>query len=147
MTKFSTDQLIKLTEITGTLYKQQQEFRVGDIVESKNDIVAPEGSKGIVILEYVEDSPPDYDIYWYRSGVASVFREDLRYCKGKGESSLCRQCEHNDLCLHLDEIARCDISEFGEWRDEGQPDYRVCQQRKCRHLDVCISENWLPGSG
>lgn len=127
------------------LYKQPQEFRVGDIVESKNDIVAPEGSKGIVILEYIEDSPPDYDIYWYRSGVGSVFREDLRHCKGREESSLCGQCEYHDLCLHLDRIVRCDISEFGEWRVEGQTDHYVCRQRRCRHLDVCLSENWLPG--
>ena len=147
MTHLTIDDLIKLSEMADMLSRQQQEFKVGDIIQSKNDIVAPEGSKGIVISEYIEDSPPDYDVYWYNSGVGSVFREDLKFCKGMEEKSLCSQCEYNDLCLHLDEIARCDISEFGEWRTEGKLDYYVCQQRKCRHLDVCRSENWLPGSG
>ncbi len=147
MINISTDRLIRLSEMAGTLSGQQQEFKVGDVVESKNRIVAPERSKGIVILEYIEDYPPDYDVYWYHSGVGSVFREDLRHCQGTEEKSLCRQCEYNDLCIHLDEIVRCDISEFGEWRTEGKLDYDVCRQRKCKHLDVCLSENWLPGSG
>ena len=133
--------------MAGMLYEQPQEFKVGDIVESKNNIVAPEGSKGIVILEYIEDSPPDYDVYWHDSGVGSVFVEDLKRCKGMDEKSLCMQCEYNDLCRRLDEISRCDISEFGEWRTEGKQDYDVCQNRKCKHLDVCMSEKWLPGPG
>ena len=147
MINISTDRLIRLSEMADTVCQQQQEFKVGDIVESKNDIVAPEGSKGIIISEFMEDSPPDYDVYWYRSEVGSVFREDLEHCEGMEEKGLCIRCEYNDLCLHLDEIARCDISEFGEWRTEGELDYYVCRQRKCRHLDVCLSANWLPGSG
>jgi hypothetical protein len=147
MTNFSTDKFTKPSEITGTLNKQPQEFKVGDIVESKQDIVAPEGSKGIIILEYVEGSPPDYDVYWYDSEIASVFREDIRHCGGIEEKNLCRRCEYNNLCPHLDEIVRCDISEFGEWRMEGEPDLNVCRQRKCKYLDVCKSENWLPDSG
>lgn len=147
MTNYSTDKSIKLSEIAGNLNNQRQGFKIGDVVESERDIVAPEGSKGIVILEYVEDSPPDYDIYWYGSGVGGVFREDLRYCKGAQDKSLCRRCEYHDLCPNLDEIVRCDISEFGEWRAEGILDYHICRQRKCRHLDMCLSEKWLPGTG
>jgi len=59
MTNFFAGKSTKHSEITGTLDKQPQEFKLGDIVESKQDIVAPEGSKGIVILEYIEGSPPD----------------------------------------------------------------------------------------
>lgn len=147
MTNFYTDKLTKPSEITGTIDKQPQEFKVGDIVESKQDIVAPEGSKGIIILEYVEGSPPDYDIYWYGSGIASVFKEDIRRCGGMEEKNLCGQCEYNNLCPYLDEIVRCDISEFGEWRMDGESDLNVCRQRKCKYLDVCKSENWLPDSG
>jgi|GEM_PF-2707086 len=146
MTHLKIDDIAKLSELADRLSRQQQGFKVGDVIESKNAIVAPEGSKGIVILEYVEDSPPDYDIYWYCSGVGDVLKEDLRHCQGTEEKSLCSPCEYNDLCLNLYEITRCDISEFGEWRVEGKPDYYVCQQRKCRHLDVCRSEKWLPGS-
>ena len=147
MINMSTDRLIRLSEMAGMLYQQRQEFKVGDVVESKNDIVSPEGSKGIVIFEFNEDSPPDYDVYWYGSEVGSVFREDLRHCEGLDEKELCIRCEYNDSCHHLDEIARCDISEFGEWRAEGKLYFYVCRQRKCRHLDVCLSEKWLPGSG
>ncbi len=147
MTNFFAGKSTKHSEITGTLDKQPQEFKLGDIVESKQDIVAPEGSKGIVILEYIEGSPPDYDIYWFHSGIASVFREDLKLCAGMEDKNLCKHCEYNNLCPNLDEIVRCDISEFGEWRMEGESDVEVCRQRKCKYLDVCMSENWLPDSG
>lgn len=144
MSNNATGNIASLSQMAGTLSARGQEFKVGDIVESRNVIVAPEGSKGVVISEYVEDSPPDYDIFWFHLGVGSVFREDIRHCQGTEEKNRCGQCGDNNTCIHLEEICRCDISEFGEWRAEGKLDYDVCRQRKCRHLKVCLSGKWLP---
>lgn len=136
----------RLFSLAGMVQKRQQEFKVGDVVESKNKVAAPEGSKGIIIQEYIEDCPPDYDVYWFSSGVVSVIREDLRYCSDTKSKNLCKQCEYYDICLSLSEIVRCDISEFGEWRTEGERDFSICKQRECKHLDACLSINWFPKS-
>ena len=136
----------RLFMLATMVQEHQQEFKIGDVVESQNNVVAPVSTKGIIILEYTDDRPPDYDVYWYNSGVISVIREDLRHCKGIEHKRLCLQCEYDDICPNLGDIVRCDLSEFGEWRAEGERDFSVCRQRECKHLDVCQSINWFPKS-
>lgn len=136
-----------LFRLAGMVQKRQPELEVGDVVVSLNRVVAPEGSKGIVILKYAEDTPPDYDVYWYNSGVMGVIKEDVKCCEGMENKRLCGWCEYNDICPDLAKIVRCDISEFAEWRVEGERDLDVCRQRKCRHLSTCARVNWFPEPG
>lgn len=122
---------------------QQQEFEVGDVVESQDNIVAPMKSKGIVIQKHIEDCPPDYDVYWYSSELGGVLKQDLKRCNGMENRDLCELCEYKYLCPNINDIVRCDISEFGEWRMEGELDIDTCKQRNCKHISECSLKKWL----
>ena len=124
--------------------KIRSSFRIGDIIESLNTIVAPLKSKGVVISEYAGDSPPDYDIYWFSSNLSSVFNEDIKICGGSNTKGFCMGCKYKFLCPNIYEIVNCENSEFGEWRAEGEPDHLVCRKRMCKHFDACAIKKWLP---
>jgi len=144
MTSKIKDKLEELSEMADNVCEKQPEFKIGDVVESQNSIVAPLSSKGIVIFKYSEDSPPDYDIYWYSSKLSSVFQEDLKLCNGLNNKGLCLVCKYKYLCPYMYEIVNCDISEFSEWRIEGESDHHVCRERKCKHFNICAMKKWLP---
>ena len=63
--------------------------KVGDIVECKSSDFAPQGSKGIITMELVEDPPPDYEVYWFNLGTELVYMEDIRQCKGVRSKKVC----------------------------------------------------------
>lgn len=121
-----------------------------DIVESHNCSSIPDGSKGIVIeetwftrLEIGEEE--HYGVYWFYSGrVYQCPIQMLRHCEGEKRKKLCKECEYNDLCPHLKEIVRCDISEFSKWLDEKViRDIDVCKQRNCAYLMACWTERFI----
>jgi hypothetical protein len=120
--------------------------KIGDIVECKGQLgtIAHEGEKGIVLMELVEDPPPDYEVYWYNTRqTESVYREDLRQCKGMRSKKVCSACEHSLICSHLPEIVNCQISEFGQWMFKGKYNPDVCKQRQCKHLVVCLTTRFI----
>lgn len=132
------------SDINRIIVGNQSDFEIGDIVESLNTIVAPLKSKGVVISKYTDDSPPDYDIYWFSSKLGSVFKEDLKICSGSKLKGYCMGCKYKYLCPNIYEIVNCDNSEFGEWRGEGELDHLICRKRMCKHFNVCAMKKWLP---
>ena len=139
-------------------------LKVGDVVQCHSrrpswDLYIPQSSKGVVIgvnsklqedrrrydhylrsrYEYV-----DYGVYWFNLGMILWCNvEDLIRCKGVRHKRLCNECEHRDLCPHLQEIVRCDISEFGQLETGGKIYSTVCEQRRCKHLGVCLGNRWI----
>jgi len=117
-------------------------YRVGDVIEPSYDF-APEGIKGVVIVEPSQDEPHLCVVYWYNFYQEVVFTDEIVQCEGITDNKLCSVCEHNSLCPHMPDIARCDISKFGEYRGEGKYNPDVCKQRQCEYLGVCLTNRFI----
>jgi hypothetical protein len=120
-------------------------LKVGDIVKFRPNKTLPSGSARGVVIEQVMKSKGIrfHSVYWFRPQNIQEGCDVVR-CEGLKDKEVCTNCEYRDLCPHLQEIARCDISEFGQFRGEGELDFDICEQRKCKHLGVCLTNRWIP---
>jgi len=87
--------------------------------------------------------PYGYSIYWFNERITSNFAHEISRCIGIKDKILCKDCEHRELCPHLPDIARCEISEFGQVRKEGEYNPDVCKQRQCTHFGVCLTTRFI----
>jgi len=62
------------------------------------------------------------------------------------DTEYCNECEYNELCPHLPDIARCEFSEFGQLRKGSKTigiplDTEACI--KCEHRGVCWGQRFI----
>lgn len=121
-------------------------LEIGDIVKFRPSKYSPSGlSRGVVIEQVMNGKELRwYTVYWFRSQNIQEGCDVVR-CEGMKNKIACTNCEHRDLCPHLRKIARCDNSEFGHFRGDGDKvDTHICEQRRCKHLGVCLTNRWIP---
>ena len=120
--------------------KRQLKFKVGDVVKIY-------GRRTGVITSSPNNKQWYYSIELFNelNPLGAVFVDSqLSLCEGINTPNICIECEYRDLCPHLQDIARCKISEFGQLRREGKYNPDVCKQRQCKHLGVCLTTRFIP---
>ncbi len=124
-------------------------LEIGDIVKSRPNKIRSSGLSRGVVIERIDrntydEEPVWFTVYWFRSQLINTGC-DVVLCEGLKDKVVCTNCEHRDSCLHLQEIARCDNSEFGHFRGDGNKvDTHICEQRGCEHYSMCITNKWIP---
>ena len=96
--------------------KRQSKLKIGDIVGFSPDFA----DRGIII----DDFPWGQTAYWFVSKTLADY-DEYYPCDGMKDRNICNNCEFNEICHKMQDIVKCDISEFARWRGEGKYDIDI----------------------